>query len=223
MVCTTKQTLLLTAGIVSLLQTTLVCCFTIPTLDKGIPAATVVSITTTHITTAEDNKEEASGTTPAPYEELTNGNEKLVKEIMAGLNRTPLGQMQERVNLYYSKNQNEAIEYCEQIVMTAFNGSLSQVKDGCNFSLECTYDPLRFPSLLLTGSCVHSYQRCGEFPDIKSCITHDIRVSVLNYTPTNDNNVDGYRQSNKDTIQGPVEWEWVEQKQLLAIDCLCEF
>ena len=210
--------LIFTVWIVSILQVS-VWGYTIPSLSSS-KVSSVLSIITTDTTDAVDNKDESSGAVPSPYEELIEGDNKLVKEIVAGLNRTSLGPLQAEMNLYYSKNRKEAIEYCKEKVMTALNGSLTQTKDGCEFILQCTYDPNRFPALLLKGACGQSYQLCGAFPDIKSCISYDVRVSVLNYAPTNSA---GYQLAEKDTIQESTKWEWLERRELLTTDCLCEF
>ena len=156
-----------------------------------------------------------------PYQQLMDS--KLYRtekytNIVIGLNRTSLG------NLLYGMiyhdpaelTKAEGVEYCEDIVKSAWNGSLAKTDEGgCDFSLHCTFDPLRFPAIMVNGEeCANSY--CN-YPDIKRCIKHDVRVPILIYQQT-----PSYKLIFNDHANNDASGKWIESREWLITDCMCE-
>ena len=112
----------------------------------------------------------------------------------------------------------EGIKLCESIVKSAWNGSLTKTNEGgCDFTLHCTFNPLRFPAMMVNGEeCAKSY--CN-FPNIKRCIKHDVRVPILIYQQTPSYKLAfGNHANNVNDASGV----WMESRQWLVTDCMCE-
>ena len=171
----------------------------------------------------EGEKEEFSGDSTATpsssasiYQQLIQNNNDTVSSILTRLNRTPLGPLQSNLSLYYNSSEQEAIAFCEDHVKNLLNGSLTHTKDGCDLTVQCTYKEGRFPPLLLNGMCGGNRpQYCGKYPELKKCVTQDVRVPILNYQET----TDGYRLTGEKDLS---QKEWVEGRVTLTTDCLCE-
>ena len=110
----------------------------------------------------------------------------------------------------------EGIKLCESIVKSAWNGSLTKTDEGgCDFTLHCTFDPLRFPAMMVNGEeCAKSY--CN-FPNIKRCIKHDVRVPILIYQQT-----PSYKLALGNHANNDASGVWIESRQWLVTDCMCE-
>lgn len=161
-----------------------------------------------------------------PFQKLMNDNKKLAEYTISALSQTSLSSLQGLVNLYQGTTEQESMAFCNSTIKSALNGSMTISNDGCNFTVHCTYNPNRFPSLLLSGVCETLERPCMTYPLIKKCITHDIRVLVLYYET---HKTSGYQidTSDKTNAAAPSlisssKSEWVQGRETIVTDCQCE-
>lgn len=193
--------------------------------EQGNPATVIVNPEGNGDSSGEGQVQRDSLT---PFDRLMNNHWKLAKDTMAALNRTSLSPLQTLVNQYQGHTKEEAIAYCNNMVMSALNGSMIIDRDGCDFTVQCNYNPNRFPALLLSGECEKTDRPCGTFPELKKCIPHDIRVLVLYYKTLQ---TYGYRIDVSDKSTNPTAITtghgssiptWVEGRDVIVTDCQCE-